>query len=380
MEKIFEHLLKKSVRESARACIEHKTENDVGALKFTKSPVHLEGQCYPSKLSSREYSQWPDHIKKIDEIADPLKKNALNERIREHDIHIVGIDLSISEHRALRAIQKLLTVTNYQGNIPEKSRSFDGNNAFHFTGNIGLLKVSVVDYLVAYDVNKKVAGDGKSRFNSHEREEALSALPALAAKMFYFYFTKKHWHYIAGRKEEKIDVIQTVAPLFKLYHYHKEMSVEEFEDLLIPNLSQKKNYSIVIEPAPIMMLDIDNYFMLIPPYEKEIRIASGGKRIPKEVYTFVSYLIYHAEIRRGKKYHDWSNITVTLPTLVYKLRLERYFQRTLRNPAKAIDIIKKAIDLAQKTGYLIECVIEPRATGDLYTFILNPNKFYQQKI
>lgn len=348
--------------------------------KFTKASMHLEGQRYPVKSNAHEYADWDDHLAKIKTIDDAQKQRVLIERIEKHDIHVVGIDLYIAEHRALRAVQKLLTETNYQGNFPEKQTHFDGNNAFKFTGNITPLKITIAEYLAAFGVNKKIANDGKARFNSNEREEAVKALVKLSAKMFYFYFTTKHFkRNAAGKLEEKINVIQTVAPLFKLFSMHQNLTPDEFEDLLMSDTRNTKIQYVIIEPSPIMMLDIDSYFMLIPPYENDIRVATDGKRIPKEVYSFVGYLLYQAEIKRSKRQSDWCTITIHLNTLIFKLRLENYFSRTLRNPQKAFDIINKSIEIALKTGYVLEHVSEEQQNNVLHTFTLNPEKFYQKR-
>jgi|GEM_PF-3707175 len=354
--------------------------NKNGSTAFTKASMHLEGQRYPLKIFDKRYAEWKDHLQKIKAIDDQHKKSALIQRIDEHNIQVVGIDLYIAEHRALRAIQRLLTDTDYEGNLPENKVPFDGNNAFKFTGNITPLKVTIAEYLTAFGVNKKVANDGKARFNSNEREEALKALVKLSAKMFYFYFTTKHWQKNAkGKLEEKIDVIQTVAPLFKLFNFHQDLTPDEFENLLMSDTQNTKMTHIVINPSPIMMLDIDNYFMLIPPYEQDLRIASDGKRIPKEAYTFIGYLLYQAEIKRSKRQADWCTISIHLDTLLFKMRLDHYLSRKLRNPQKAYDILCKSIELALKTTYLLEYSMEELQTNTVYTFKLNPDKFYQKQ-
>ena len=352
------------------------TEAIKNNVYFTKSPALLEGQYYPSKFPWRHYPSLEDHLKKIQTMPNEDMKDMLIQTIEEHNIHVVGINLCISELRALRAIQRLFTATNYQGNLPEKEKSFDGNNPFFFTGYITPLKIKIADYLTTYEVNKKVMGDGKARFHANEREEACKALTGLASKMFYFYLTKKKWEKnIKGVRQEKIDVIQTVSPLFKLYSFHKEISQRDLEDLLMTDFSNAKVQHIIIEPTPIMMLDIDNYFLLLPPYEKDIRKITEGKRIPKEVYTFTGYLIYQAEMKRSKKQNDWLTISITSSALIYKLRLESYFSRTLRNPQRGYDIIAKSIECALKAEYILSYAF----VDDVYIFQLNPAKFFHQK-
>lgn len=340
---------------------------------FTKSPLLLESQQYPSKFSWNHYPTIDDHVQKMQET--PHSNGALARAIEEHDIHVVGIDLSITELRALRAVQRLFTSTNYQGNVPERSKTFDGNNSFFFTGTIVPLRIKIVDFLVSYQVNKKVAGDGKARFNSNEREEALKALFSITSKMFYFYFTRKKWESSPKRaRKEKIDVIQTVSPLFKLYTFHSNISTNDLERLLVADFSAAKINYLIIEPTPIMLLDIDNYFILLPPYEQDIRKTLQGKRVPREVYTFTGYLIYQAEIKRSKKTSDWLSIQISVPTLIHKLRLENYFSRSIRNPSRAYEIIEKCIECAYNAEYLVKHTYQ----DETYTFHLNAQKFYHQ--
>jgi hypothetical protein len=327
---------------------------------YIKSPVYLESQCYPAKKTNL-----------------PLKKNAivslrheLTKALDDLNIHIVGINFSISELRAFRAIQKLFTLMNYQGNVPEMRTFYDGNNPFHFIGFITPLKVKVADFLRAYGVNTKLKKDGKIRFNSHEREEALKALAHISSKIFYFYFSKKHITATEPGESKKshIDIIQTIAPLFK---YHRQKPQDETAD----KHASRTDY-IIIEPTPIMLYGVENDYMLIPPYETEIRSISKGKRIPKEVYTFVGYLIYQAEIQRKKKYRDWLTITIDIELLIYKLRLEHYFSQKSRNPKKAYTIIECGIEYACKSGYVHSFIQEQEQERSTYIFYLNGEKFY----
>jgi hypothetical protein len=362
------------------------TNIDSNLLKFTKIPLYLESQHYPAKAIGNN-SSFHDHLKRIQDLEDEEKKETLLQAIKEHNIHIVGIDLSISELRALRAIQRLLSLTDYQGNLSEESKMFDGNNVFNFFGYITPLKMRVADYLVAYGVNKNISKTGKARFNSHERQEALKAVSILSSRMFYFYFSKKRWvksPLDIHIRKEKLEVTQAVSPLFKCYYpltHESDLGNEPNNSFATGASKGSRTYAIVIEPTPIMVLGIKTYFMFIPPYEKDIRQASNGKRIPKEVYTFVGYLIYQAEIRRGKNYGDWSTIAVESTTLIYKLRLDHYFSKKLRNPQKAYDIIACCLEYACRAEYIDSYILEEKQELEkVYIFNLNAEKFYHEGV
>ena len=94
-----------------------KSENQV-----IKSSLHLENQKFGRKpLLSEEQLELFSNI------------------CTESKIEVIGLDLQPSHYHALAAIQKLLTATNYRGNL-EGSYLSRETNTFKFEGVIPRIK------------------------------------------------------------------------------------------------------------------------------------------------------------------------------------------------------------------------------------------------
>ena len=61
------------------------------------------------------------------------------ERAREHNLTVIGLDFSLSQSKALYAVQTLLSRTDYKGNMPQRYVK-DPNNVFAYTGTLPVLK------------------------------------------------------------------------------------------------------------------------------------------------------------------------------------------------------------------------------------------------
>jgi len=93
-----------------------------------------------------------------------------------------GLSLSLTENKALFALQKLLDKTNYKGNI--ESRDATPENSFQYVGNLPRIQFTPAEFLEAFGLRRNYSARGYQEFNSNERSEAMKALRALADRKY----------------------------------------------------------------------------------------------------------------------------------------------------------------------------------------------------
>jgi hypothetical protein len=130
---------------------------------------------------------------------------------------------------------------------------------------------------------------------------------------------------------------------------------------------------IAIEPCPMLVDQINTYFILKPAnYRREIALTASQFKVSKYTYLFIDYLMAQAEMKRRTKQE--LVVRISPEELVYKLRLECYLKT--RNYKKMFQIIDNACETAKKLNYLLNYKTIPRVTRkEMDEFILNPQKF-----
>ncbi len=91
-----------------------------------------------------------------------------------------GIELSLAEHKALFAIQKLLDKTNYEGNAPSVQLK-DPDSPFKYLGKLPRITFTPGEYLEAFGLEKRQTKRGFMEYSSSERSAALDALGSQGA-------------------------------------------------------------------------------------------------------------------------------------------------------------------------------------------------------
>ncbi len=317
--------------------------------------------------------------KKQGSLFDLLPKSLddeVNKDIFEYRIEVVGIDDTKGQNQALFAIQKLLNDTGYKGNIDGKTLSRE-DNSFKFMGYLPMMKFTPSQFLEAYGIGKRETARGRWEYNANERVEALKALRELSMKKYLFFYKRKHWK----DGKEVYDLITTVRSLFNIVEGYESLDKAEVELIQgskrTSEVEEKLGF-IVIEPCPLLIDQIDTYFVLKPAnYYQEIKLLVG--RTSRHATLFIDYLIAEVtkkEIAAKGNDINWT-IELNYETLAYKLRMNKYLEtKQVKRIRKELE---KCYDLAKQLGYLLEYETVSGKTKELEKLVLNPDKFRRIK-
>ena len=331
---------------------------------LVKVGMHAELQKFGKKPKSPQLS-----------LFDRLELNTIAEgEVEKHNIEAFGIDITQAQNQALFAIQKLLYETNYSGN--SKGFQLNGKNRFEFSGYLPVLKITPTQYLEAYGVKKYLTSRGKEEFGGEERRRALQSLVDLATKPRLLVYKRIYWTTNNKKqKEEKIDRIETIAPLIKIMQGWESLTKQEDQRLDSGKSTQAtddKLRVLVIETAPILVDQINTYFVLKPANcYQEIRLLAphASKYVPR----FIDYLLAQAELHRRKnKEWDWV-IRRNYENLACALRMDNWIRT--RNWKQIRGCLKKCYEIAKQLSYLLDYKTTQGATQEVEELILNPEKF-----
>lgn len=314
----------------------------------------------------------------LQEESDILRRESLERKIYDNRIEAVGIDLTLSQEKALFAVQKLLTATEYKG-TEKKTAVLDGKNPFLYTGHIPIIKFQTAEYLEAYGVTKFKSGRGKMEYSAGVRTEALSALRELADKRFLLCYTRKYWvESEKGKKQERYDVVRTITPLIQIVEGYEALTKSQSELVTkggnSPDTDERLSV-IAVEPNPILVDQLDTYFVLKPANcYQEIQLKFG--KTSKYVYRFIDFLITeaaHRERRGVQNGEEWV-IQRNWHMLAQVLRMDSWLKS---RQWKAIrGSLDKSYAIAKELGYLLayESGVEGK-TKEIDRLHLNPDKF-----
>jgi len=336
-----------------------------------KASLHTERQKFGQKPTPAQRSLFD-----LLDVED--KKKAVDYGIEQ----VIGIDLTHAQSQALFAIQKLLEETNYKGNLP--AEKLDGLNRFRFWGELPSLKFLPAQYLEAYGVKKYETSRGKYEFSGEERKDALRALIDLAKKPHFFVYKRHSWEKNKkGQDEERIDRIETIDTLIKITQGWEALTKQEDRILDSGKTTQaidNKLKAIAISPAPILVDQIDHYFVPKPAnYRQEIRLLVS--HASKYVYDFIDFLLAEVAQReiasKGKRNQNWV-IEKSLESWAHTLRMNSWIET--RNWKQIRGSLKKCYETAKELGYLTgyEMDIAGKTTA-LDRLTLNPEKFKRMR-
>jgi hypothetical protein len=270
----------------------------------------------------------------------------------EKRLEIYGLDLSLSEDKALHAVQKLLDRTNYKGNTPGQQIT---STAFKWEGFIPRLSITYSDYYEAYGLKKN-----KDQYQGRQAQEALLALRSLTETRRICYKRDK-WTGSGKGKRKLSDIIRATEPLIRIVEGFKDLDAEEAEIITSGGeLPKRRQTKLLIECSPLLVDQIDSFYLLKPSaLFSEIQALAPGKRISKTDYLFIQWLL-----TLDKK--TWQ---VSTKALANKLRLD--YLITQRKPTLINTKLQEALQVAKETGYLLD--YEEKPIG-LLVLTLNPEK------
>tara|TARA_Y100001934_G_C12329919_1_gene764546 strand:- start:182 stop:1921 length:1740 start_codon:yes stop_codon:yes gene_type:complete len=325
---------------------------DLSPPKFPliKSPMHLE---------SLKRGKRPDYQSPI-----PLSLQS--------QVDVIGLNLDKKHYHALNAVQQLLCDTNYKGNV--RGTTHNGENGFKFSGYLPRIRFSKSQYLEAYGVKKHKTSRDKWEFGGRDSEEALAALKDLATRNHLIICKRKRYE----RGEEKVDRIQTVSPVIRVFEGWQNLSQEEDEELdagIEKKQTSEKHSGFVLEPCPILVDQVDGYFMLKPAnMYQEIKLKHPNAS--KYVYAFIDTIIHQCHIEKGNCNHkSWPKfIDFSRETLAYYLRLDSYIKS--RNWKRIEQILNKCVQISKSVGWITDHEEIPGKTVRIKDrFYINQIKF-----
>ena len=350
-------------------------KEDMGFLKEprpepTARPVTKEASLVKVGLHAelQKFGHKPD-LRQADLFSTLLPKT--REEIEEKKVEAVGLDITQAQNQALFAIQKLMSATDYLGNLPGRIAKADG---FSFEGFLPSLGFTPSQYLEAYGATKFTGPDGIEVFSGKQREDAMRALKDLAYKPVLWVYRRTYWTNVDGKRELKVDRIEKISPILMITQGWKGLT--KYEDQALDRrqptaATDEKLMKIAVELAPIFIQDINTYFILKPANcLQEISIRFPHKR-PMVIAQFIEWLIAENEIKQRKNAPQI--IEVGLDVIASALRLEPLIRQNRWDRIR--QIVRKTCLIAKELGYLISFETIQGKTKELERLVLNPEKF-----
>lgn len=273
----------------------------------------------------------------------------------DEPIQVTGLDLSVSEDKALSAVQILLHKTGYLGNRPGTQASSSG-----LQWTLPVVRATHAEYFEAYGLEK--AGDG--RYHGHQVEEALQALRNLAETPRTIYYERRHWQGEGKARRRLTDIVKARAPLVRLEELtaYKDLEMDEAEAVKAgQELPDKiRGTGLLIESSPLLVDSISDFYILkSPALHREIQQLLGTKRVSRTISLFIQWLL------------TWSKARVKIGKykLIDRLRLTKSIER--RHPEEAEARLQEAFQVAKELGYLKS--YQESSTGILL-FELSPER------
>ncbi len=265
----------------------------------------------------------------------------------EAQVEQTGLDLSVSELRAIDALQLLLDRTGYQGNEPgEMARS----DAFKYEGPVPKLRITFSEYLEAYGLQRASSG-----FSRAQRDEAMQALDSLTEPRTVAYRKR----YRQG-KRYKNDVVIAKRPLISILKGYKGLTDEQAEQVIATEGKGRRPNHLLIDFSPLWVDQIASFYVLKPVgFYDELREAIGSKRPSASIHLFLSWLL-----TKNK-----ATVKVGRDVLAERIRLAYLLDS--RHQSRLDEQLQEAIDVALEMRYLLDYELDAL---QMYTFHLNPER------
>lgn len=301
--------------------------------KFYRASMHTELQKFKDSKKVRQLT--------LGELGDTEEAESIME------IHGLE-DFTLSQDKALSALQILLDKTNYKGNVPDRetisSSVYKGN--FIIPGLI----ITPDEYLHAYGLKKTKRG---GEYNSNERQEAMKALDSLTEHRRICYQRKR----FKGKKPVHDLIVEQVS-LIKITKSYTGLTEQEASDV-IQGKEKKRASKLLIEFTPLLVDQIDSFYLLKPiGMHREIQEIIGKRRGSMSLSLFISWLLTK----------NRTEVRITVDHLAERLSLDYLIQN--RHKKKLDEKLQECYQVAMKLGYLLDY----KESFDTMIFTLNPEK------
>lgn len=253
----------------------------------------------------------------------------------------IGLDFSYGQRKALFAIQKLFSATQYRGT---ETPDIIHDTSTDYRGPLPRMQTTKVAFFDAFGVPKRKSGRGWMEYDRAERDLAWKHLLELTAPV-------KMLYYIPDGKGGAKKAMRIQAPLIFL------LDVETWERLNPQDTNKleagddalaKGDNRLFIQLNIPLMLGLDNYFILLP----KNHLQDLPKRSKKYLPTFIDLLYITATKRAYNTRGPVQDIVleIGLKSLAERLRMQSLLKRGRPSAIK-----KKILDICEKSqelGYL----------------------------
>jgi hypothetical protein len=263
---------------------------------------------------------------------------------------VSGLNLTVSEDKALSALQILLDRTDYKGNRPGEELHTET-----YQGTLPRLAVSYSDFFDAYGLKPGRTGHHK------QEQEALEALRSLAETKRRVYYTR-HSYRGTGKNRRKVsDVVVWTAPVISLetVDVYRDLTDDEAARVQAGEDRPGRKSGFVVTFSSLFSDQIETFYLLKRTDLHE-QIKQLQPRASRAVSLFVEWL----------PTLDQSPFCINKETLIEKLWLHDLYHRQ-RRKSYVEKQLQQAIETALTLGYLTDW--HQDATG-MFTFHLNPER------
>lgn len=273
----------------------------------------------------------------------------------DRQIETAGLDLSVTQDKALSALQILLDRTDYKGHGSRQIVS----DEWKYEGPIPRLSFTWTEFYEAFGLQKH-----GEQYQGRQMDEAKKALEDLQ-EPFNIVFQQKRKHEGTGKRRKVLyDAIRIKRPLIQI------IPIEGFSDLTEEELEQVKagadmkaklrRTQLIVEFSPLVVARLSTFFLLKPTsLHQDLGQLLKGKRPPRAYSLFIEWLLTLNKpvLKIGKE------------KLARKLWLTSLIEQ--RKKALLETTIKECLRLAKELGFLL--AYSQDATG-MITLSLNAEK------
>lgn len=273
-------------------------------------------------------------------------------------LEVKGLDsLSVSEDRALSAMQILLDRTDYQGTSPAGLQYSEA-----FKAQFPLLELSVTysDFFEAYGLKPSAAGKFAGQYHGGQVDEALEALDSLAQPRRITY-RRQRWTGEGKDRRRTNDVIVEAKPLLSIAKVYVDVSDQEASQLEAGQEPKKQRArGMLITFSPLLVDGIDDFYLLKPAaLHEQILALLEKKRVSRSVSLFIQWLLTLDK-------QEW---TISTDRLAEKLSL--YYLIEARHKARLEKQLAECYRTAKALGFLLD--YQDRGDGHV-VLELNPEQ------
>ncbi len=205
----------------------------------------------------------------------------------------------------------------------------------------------------------------------------MKALRALANRKYKIIYERKRWD---KKGKELTDVIITESSLIQIVWGLIGLSVEEKKKWDEGRFSENEfmdRSTIAVEFSPIMVDQIDGYFLLIPSsFYEDIKAQIPAAKYSQYIPLFLEWLILQAEIQRRAR-TGWK-IIINYKKLADKLGMGKLLRQRKWKAIRAN--LEECYDVAIKLGYIEKATTEEGRFDSKEVILLNKARFGKEKI